>query len=321
MKNKTAHRVYNNLMKLPFWVLKPACISFMDCPVDIPSPAVYEQAWLLQTGLQRYTLNVLRSLVSVKALLLFLTKWCAGEGGHFTESHVHQFINAVASGIAKHDVQRFSVILQFAVTSSSHDLNWRNLQDVLMILNAVVLLADICSATMCNHGSVACFNAELSSSSMGEYILGTSTRVDLLQNKNQTRKQKSQATTNITQREHCPQHQKANHDGLQAYQCTFIAQFVQHMQKGLRSQSPRAASKGLMSCHHHWIAFHDLTTCGGNMLYSTTMQMILKVRNIQKHAETHSCATKADHTWTNKKGILVVMKCAHSPKWFIGGSK
>ena len=41
-----------------------------------------------------------------------------------------------------------------------------------MIFNAVVLLADICSATMCNHGSVACFNAELSSSSMGEYILG-----------------------------------------------------------------------------------------------------------------------------------------------------
>ena len=49
--------------------------------------------------------------------------------------------------------------------------------------------------------------------------------------------------------------------------CTLIAPCVQHMQKGLRSQSPRAASKGLMSCHHHWIALHDLTTCGGNMLY------------------------------------------------------
>lgn len=134
-----------------------------------------------------------------------------GEGSFHRVTCSNNYINAGASGIAKHDVQRFSVILQFAfMTHRVHMIqNWCNLKHVLMIFNAVVLLADICSATMCNHGSVACFNAELSSSSMGEYILGTSARVDLLQNKCQTRKQKSQATTTITQPEHCPQHQKA----------------------------------------------------------------------------------------------------------------
>ena len=71
-----------------------------------------------------YKLDCKQSCLCEGTTFVF-TKWCAGKGGggRFTESHVHHCIKAGASGIAKHDVQRFLVILRFAFTSSSHDLN------------------------------------------------------------------------------------------------------------------------------------------------------------------------------------------------------
>lgn len=152
--------------------------------------------WIAKPCKQRDTLNVLHSLVSAKALLLFLRNGARGRGG-ISQSHMFKKLHKRWC-IGDRKTWCSAIFSNFAICFHI-EFTWFK-TDVIL--------------TMCNHGSVACFNAELSSSSMGEYILGTSARVDLLQNKCQTRKQKSQATTTITQREHCPQHQKANHQGI-----------------------------------------------------------------------------------------------------------